>query len=258
MGPGDGIQIQRLMDLPTTLETAEPGERGPSVAVEMRDSRSHSQTKHSSLNQSSSSGISLASQQINQQGVQRVKSLLQTSAKLPSRLPPGGHSGPIAPQRSVSHNETGMRNYYNGGSSGETPPGSMQGRANQGVGPGSSSSSGSLFMGGPSGQRRSTSTSLPRSPDPNELGGFGGTGSVSSQDSHQGNYANIYQNVPSHTSNHSSMFDMTNTTTSTTVGGLIHEAGRSPRHSLGSNNSSNLSSPPSPHIRDGNTAGNNQ
>merc|ERR1719225_2403821 len=157
MGPGDGIQIQRLMDLPTTLETAEPGERGPSVAVEMRDSRSHSQTKHSSLNQSSSSGLSLASQQINQQGVQRVKSLLQTSAKLPSRLPPGGHSGPIAPQRSVSHNE-----------------------------------------------------------------------------------------------------DMTNTTTSTTVGGLIHEAGRSPRHSLGSNNSSNLSSPPSPHIRDGNVAGNNQ
>ena len=105
MGPGDGIQIQRLMDLPTTLETAEPGERGPSVAVEMRDSRSLSQTKHTSLNQTSSSGISLASQQINQQGVQRVKSLLQTSAKLPSRLPPGGHSGPIAPQRSVSHNE---------------------------------------------------------------------------------------------------------------------------------------------------------
>ena len=100
-----------------------------------------------------------------------------------------------------------MRNYYNGGSSGETPPGSMQGRANQGAGPGSSSSSGSLFMGGPSGQRRSTSTSLPRSPDPNELGGFGGIGSVSSQDSHQGNnYANIYQNIPSHTSNHSSMF----------------------------------------------------
>ena len=108
MGPGDGIQIQRLMDLPTTLETAEPGERGPSVAVEMRDSRSLSQTKHTSLNQTSS-GISLASQQqINQQGVQRVKSLLQTSAKLPSRLPPGGHSVPMAPQRSVSHNEVNI------------------------------------------------------------------------------------------------------------------------------------------------------
>merc|ERR1719328_273803 len=77
MGPGDGIQIQRLMDLPTTLETAEPGERGPSVAVEMRDSRSHSQTKHSSLNQSSSSGISLA--------------------RLPTHPPP--------PQRSISHSE---------------------------------------------------------------------------------------------------------------------------------------------------------
>merc|ERR1712218_450903 len=105
MGPGDGIQIQRLMDLPTTLETAEPGERGPSVTVMDRDPRSHSQTKHASLNQTSS-GLSLASQQqMNQAGVQRVKSLLQTSAKLPSRLPPGGHSGPIQPQRSVSHNE---------------------------------------------------------------------------------------------------------------------------------------------------------
>ena len=112
MGPGDGIQIQRLMDLPTTLETAEPGERGPSVAVEMRDSRSLSQTKHTSLNQTSSSGISLASQQINQQGVQRVKSLLQTSAKLPSRLPPGGHPGPIAPQSSVSHNEVRCFYYF--------------------------------------------------------------------------------------------------------------------------------------------------
>ena len=104
-----------------------------------------------------------------------------------------------------------MRNYYNGGggSSGETPPGSMQGRANQGVGPGSSSSSGSLFMGGHTGQRRSASTSLPRSPDPNELAGFVGTGSVSSQESgKQDVYSNIYQNIPSHTnaSNHSSMF----------------------------------------------------
>merc|ERR550519_979747 len=31
MGPGDGIQIQRLMDLPTTLETAELG--GPAAVV---------------------------------------------------------------------------------------------------------------------------------------------------------------------------------------------------------------------------------
>ena len=112
MGPGDGIQIQRLMDLPTTLETAEPGERGPSVTVMDRDPRSHSQTKHASLNQTSS-GLSLASQQqMNQAGVQRVKSLLQTSAKLPSRLPPGGHSGPIQPQRSVSHNEVNAQKQY--------------------------------------------------------------------------------------------------------------------------------------------------
>ena len=110
--------------------------------------------------------------------------------------------------------QTALRNYYNGSSasSGATPPGSMQGsgsRAHQGAGPGSSSSSSSLFMGGHGGQRRSTSSSLPRSPDPNELGGFGGTGSVSSQESaKQEMYANIYQNIPSHTnaSNHSSVF----------------------------------------------------
>ena len=113
MGPGDGIQIQRLMDLPTTLETAEPGDRGPPGAAMERDSRSHSQvtigsSAHTSVTQTSS-GISLLSQQqINQAGVQRVKSLLQTSGKLPSRLPPGGHSGAIAPQRSVSHNEVNI------------------------------------------------------------------------------------------------------------------------------------------------------
>merc|ERR1719486_972384 len=45
MGPGDGIQIQRLMDLPTTLETAELGPGGPTVTVMDRDPRSHSQTK---------------------------------------------------------------------------------------------------------------------------------------------------------------------------------------------------------------------
>ena len=72
----------------------------------------------------------------------------------------------------------------------------------------------------------------------------------------------IWKNIPDHLHVNLLLYiyfkEMTNTTTSTTVGGLIHEAGRSPRHSLGSNNSSNLSSPPSPHIRDGNVAGNNQ
>ena len=122
--------------------------------------------------------------------------------------------------------QTGMRNYYNGGSnsSGATPPpsGAMQpgGRV-----AGSGSSSSSVLMGG-GGPRRSTSTSLPRSPDPNEFGGFsgshshrvgGGEGSVSSHDSSSKHemYANVvYQNVPSHQShttntthsNHSSMF----------------------------------------------------
>ena len=105
MGPGDGIQIQRLMDLPTTLETAEHGSPGE------RDSRSHSQVgigslpAHTSISQTTSAA-SLVSQQ--PAGVQRVKSLLQTTGKLPSRLPPG-HTGVLPPQRSISHNEVNIR-----------------------------------------------------------------------------------------------------------------------------------------------------
>ena len=87
MGPGDGIQIQRLMDLPTTLETAES-----------------TTTSHSSLSLSSSSAAAapVQQQQQQQQGVQRVKSMFQQSTgRLPSKLPT--HAAP--PQRSVSHNE---------------------------------------------------------------------------------------------------------------------------------------------------------
>ena len=76
MGPGDGIQIQRLMDLPTTLETAEQA-----AAV------------------GSQSSLSSASQASSQQA-QRVKSMLPN------------HPLPMAsklPQRSVSHNEVSCR-----------------------------------------------------------------------------------------------------------------------------------------------------
>lgn len=81
MGPGDGIQIQRLMDLPTTLETAE---------------------QSATLSSSSQSSLSSSAQQMQQQGVHRVKSMFQQSTgKLPPRLP----SHPAPPQRSISHNE---------------------------------------------------------------------------------------------------------------------------------------------------------
>ena len=75
MGPGDGIQIQRLMDLPTTLETAEQA-----AAV------------------GSQSSLSSASQASSQQ--QRVKSMLPNPPlPMASKLP----------QRSVSHNEVSCR-----------------------------------------------------------------------------------------------------------------------------------------------------
>ncbi|CAB4067563.1 CDC42BP, partial [Lepeophtheirus salmonis] len=82
MGPGDGIQIQRLMDLPTTLETADQP-RSPS-----------------NINNQHPSSSQLQQQQ--QQPVQRVKSMFQASnVKNYSRLP----THPPPPQRSISHTE---------------------------------------------------------------------------------------------------------------------------------------------------------
>merc|ERR550525_1064933 len=87
MGPGDGIQIQRLMDLPTTLETAD-------------------QVGHTSS----------PSPMAGSQPVQRVKSMFgQSTGKLP---PPRLPAHPPPPQRSISHSEAGMRSYFNG----STPP----------------------------------------------------------------------------------------------------------------------------------------
>ena len=80
MGPGDGIQIQRLMDLPTTLETADsPQQPGAAISANA------------------------------QQQQQRAKALYTTPPLGgANKLTPGGsripqHPGP--PQRSISHNE---------------------------------------------------------------------------------------------------------------------------------------------------------
>ena len=81
MGPGDGIQIQRLMDLPTTLETADIVSN-PIISSPLQ-----------------------ATQPPGPPGTAvRVKSMIQQSpgGKLPSRLP---SAHPAHPQRSISHNE---------------------------------------------------------------------------------------------------------------------------------------------------------
>ena len=80
MGPGDGIQIQRLMDLPTTLETADTVSN-PIISSPLQ-----------------------AQQPNPPPGSVRVKSMIQQSpgGKLPSRLP---SAHPAHPQRSISHNE---------------------------------------------------------------------------------------------------------------------------------------------------------
>ena len=101
----------------------------------------------------------------------------------------------------TQHLKTGMKSYFNGGgsTSSATPPPSMSGR--------NRSSAGHLMMGA-----RSSSASLPRSPE-NDLvpGGSGsgglvhssgsGQGSLGSHSSNQEVYVNIYQNT-----NHPSLF----------------------------------------------------
>merc|ERR1719211_159393 len=144
--------------------------------------------------------------------------------KLPSRLPAStvSSAGVHLPQRSISHNEAGMRSYFNGGStaSSATPPPSLSGRTR--------GSTGQILAA------RSSSASLPRSPESDlqammNVGGSSGSGqgSLGSHGSNQEVYVNIYQNT-----NHPSLFES--------------NAEGSPRHSLGLNNSSNFSSPPSP------------
>jgi len=131
MGPGDGIQIQRLMDLPTTLETADMGPAGTQAGA---------------------------------QPVQRVKSMFQqqsTGKLTPPRLP----AHPPPPQRSISHShsETGMRSYFNGSSSmsGTPPPSVPPTTVPPPLGPGRPPHARPGIIG----TARASSSSLPRSPD---------------------------------------------------------------------------------------------
>ena len=95
MGPGDGIQIQRLMDLPTTLETAEQTDSGaPSRNL-----------GHGAAPQGSQSSLSSASQASSQPQLQPA------AGRVKSMLPPHNPPLPMAsklPQRSVSHNEVSL------------------------------------------------------------------------------------------------------------------------------------------------------
>ena len=97
MGPGDGIQIQRLMDLPTTLETAEQTDGGGGAPVSRN-------LGHGAAPQGSQSSLSSASQASSQPQ-------LQPAGRVKSMLPPHNPPLPMAsklPQRSVSHNEVSL------------------------------------------------------------------------------------------------------------------------------------------------------
>ncbi|XP_076060516.1 serine/threonine-protein kinase gek isoform X4 [Oratosquilla oratoria] len=82
MGPGDGIEIQRLMDLPTTVETAD--------------------------------------QQPQQHSIHRVRSMLQPNVKVAH--PRMSQQGPEPPRRSFSHQPLPQAHYHNVHNGSGPPP----------------------------------------------------------------------------------------------------------------------------------------
>ena len=100
MGPGDGIQIQRLMDLPTTLETADQVRLDSNIPNVIMLTLSMFQVGHSGSSPSPMAGS---------QPVQRVKSMFgQSTGKLP---PPRLPAHPPPPQRSISHSEVSSQTW---------------------------------------------------------------------------------------------------------------------------------------------------
>ena len=94
MGPGDGIQIQRLMDLPTTLETAD---KVVGTFIQLPFNRKLI------LILSQVGPMASSSPMAGSQSVHRVKSMFgQSTGKLP---PPRLPAHPPPPQRSISHSE---------------------------------------------------------------------------------------------------------------------------------------------------------
>ncbi|XP_043243359.1 serine/threonine-protein kinase Genghis Khan-like isoform X2 [Amphibalanus amphitrite] len=175
MGPGDGIQIQRLMDLPTTLETAD---QAPAPAAQPPPA------------------AGAPPPQPQPQAIQRVRSMFQPAAS--------GGRGAEPPRRSVSHTP------------GHPAPPLIQHPAHlhqPGAGPQIYQNVQNGRRPAPLGPPPAPPGSRVRSPD----GASSGSGSLAEQ---------VLMSVQRH--------DRTQ--------GLDD----SPRHSIASNNSSNLSSPPSP------------
>ena len=86
-------QIQRLMDLPTTLETAELGPGGPTVGQQQAGSQAQPVHRVKSM-----------FQQVSQPTLDTCDRSQQSTGKLtPPRLP----AHPPPPQRSISHSEVG-------------------------------------------------------------------------------------------------------------------------------------------------------
>jgi len=99
MGPGDGIQMQRLLDLPSALDKADfnPHPAHLPAAIPLPGMSSSSSTN--SITGSPSHLVSLQQQQ----GIQRVRSMFQQGKQLSaSRLPPQP-ADPPPPRRSISH-----------------------------------------------------------------------------------------------------------------------------------------------------------
>jgi len=105
MGPGDGIQMQRLLDLPSVLDKAEysPHTHSPHLPASLPLPAMSASSSTSSITGSPSHVLAMQQQQHQQQGIQRVRSIFQqTGNKMSgSRLPPQP-SEPPPTRRSIS------------------------------------------------------------------------------------------------------------------------------------------------------------
>lgn len=218
MGPGDGIQMQRLLDLPSAMEMKADHQFGPTPPQHHQYSTgSHGpaggiplagmSTSSSSTSIGGSSSPSHLMQQ--QQGIQRVRSMFQqTGSKLSStpRLPPQPSADPSPPRRSIS--QSGSPSVHNGVPVPGLPPRRPAPQAPPHQRP-------SLHISNPI----LTSTTSTRTPDGNQLTPIT-PGSAAGL---------VQQHAPFSFSSH----DMA--------------TNGSPRHSIASN-SSGLSNPPSPSV----------
>ncbi|XP_046400063.1 serine/threonine-protein kinase MRCK alpha isoform X1 [Ischnura elegans] len=215
MGPGDGIKMQQLLDLPTTLETADQ--------QQMQQTSLHiGHHTHHHHHAPSNIITPIQQQQPPQQHLMHQAQPSATSSQQrvfhPSapKLGPAPRHPPHSSSSTTPHSETRRL-------SGHVPRIPVQSYSVQ-----NGSTSSSLRRSGGPTRPAVTPPSLPRSPEGAGVGASSGFESAGESQRQSGSVAGSMASLHETTKDQSP------------------SAGASPRHSIASNNSSNPSTPPSP------------